>query len=85
MSDNEFETIVDDDAKSAPADRETNGPLDESEANAVRPYVDLGGVRILPREVDPVVSPPSVQPHRPVRGVPGPRRPGGPRRPWPRQ
>ena len=49
MSDNEFETIVDDDAKSAPADRETNGPLDESEANAVRPYVDLGGVKIVPR------------------------------------
>lgn len=37
-------------AKSAPADRATNGPLDESEANAVRPYVDLGGVKIVPRE-----------------------------------
>jgi len=37
-------------AKSAPADRETAGPLDESEANAVRPYVDLGGVKIVPRE-----------------------------------
>lgn len=37
-------------AKSAPADRATAGPLDESEANAVRPYVDLGGVKILPRE-----------------------------------
>ena len=49
MSDNEFEPTVDDDAKSAPADRETNGPLDESEANAVRPYVDLGGVKIVPR------------------------------------
>ena len=35
--------------KSAPADRSTEGPLDESEANAVRPYVDLGGVKILPR------------------------------------
>jgi hypothetical protein len=35
--------------KSAPADREINGPLDESEANAVRPYVDLGGVKIVPR------------------------------------
>lgn len=35
--------------KSAPADRDTAGPLDESEANAVRPYVDLGGVKILPR------------------------------------
>jgi len=38
-----------DDAKSAPADRETAGPFDDSEANAVRPYVDLGGVKILPR------------------------------------
>ncbi|GAA3746120.1 DUF3710 domain-containing protein [Leifsonia bigeumensis] len=37
-------------AKSAPVDRSTAGPLDESEANAVRPYVDLGGVKILPRE-----------------------------------
>lgn len=35
--------------KSAPEDRATAGPLDESEANAVRPYVDLGGVKILPR------------------------------------
>ncbi|GAB2447274.1 hypothetical protein HD599_001582 [Conyzicola lurida] len=49
MSDNEIGPIADDDAKSAPADRETNGPLDESEANAVRPYVDLGGVKIVPR------------------------------------
>jgi hypothetical protein len=36
--------------KSAPADRATHGPLDMSEANAVRPYVDLGGVKIPPRE-----------------------------------
>jgi hypothetical protein len=36
--------------KSAPADRETLGPLDVQEANAVRPYVDLGGVKIPPRE-----------------------------------
>ena len=35
--------------KSAPIDRETAGPLDESEANHVRPYVDLGGVKVLPR------------------------------------
>ena len=47
MSD--VEETVPDDAKSAPLDRSTNGPLDESEANAVRPYVDLGGVKILPR------------------------------------
>ncbi|MBC7723214.1 MAG: DUF3710 domain-containing protein [Burkholderiaceae bacterium] len=39
-----------DESKSAPDDRETEGPLDDSEANAVRPYVDLGGVKILPRE-----------------------------------
>lgn len=37
------------DAKSAPIDRATEGPFDDSEANAVRPYVDLGGVKILPR------------------------------------
>ncbi|MCU1571021.1 MAG: hypothetical protein JWR33_1762 [Naasia sp.] len=36
--------------KSAPPDRESTGPLDVSEANAVRPYVDLGGVKIVPRE-----------------------------------
>ena len=35
--------------KSAPEDRAENGPLDETEANAVRPYVDLGGIKILPR------------------------------------
>jgi hypothetical protein len=37
--------------KSAPADRATNGPLDESEANPVRPYVDLGGVKGTKRVV----------------------------------
>lgn len=36
--------------KSAPADRALEGPLDESEANPVRPYVDLGGIKVLPRE-----------------------------------
>ncbi len=36
--------------KSAPTDRAENGPFDESEANAVRPYIDLGGVKVLPRE-----------------------------------
>lgn len=36
--------------KSAPEDRAAAGPLDESEANSVRPYVDLGGVKVLPRE-----------------------------------
>jgi len=36
--------------KSAPADRESSGPFDEAEANPVRPYIDLGGIKILPRE-----------------------------------
>ncbi|MBC7591612.1 MAG: DUF3710 domain-containing protein [Salinibacterium sp.] len=43
------DSTVTEQPKSAPADRATEGPLDESEANAVRPYVDLGGVKILPR------------------------------------
>lgn len=37
-------------AKSAPADRETTGPFDESEASGVRPYVDLGSLKLVPRE-----------------------------------
>ncbi|WP_309068589.1 DUF3710 domain-containing protein [Microbacterium sp.] len=36
--------------KSAPGDRASAGPLDESEANPVRPYIDLGGIKVLPRE-----------------------------------
>ena len=36
--------------KSAPEDREIEGPFDDSEANPVRPYIDLGGVKVLPRE-----------------------------------
>ncbi|WP_395242978.1 DUF3710 domain-containing protein [Agromyces sp. MMS24-K17] len=39
-----------DQPKSAPEDRATAGPFDEAEANPVRPYVDLGGVKVLPRE-----------------------------------
>lgn len=51
MTDLSFdETAMADDAKSAPLDRAETGPLDESEANAVRPYVDLGGVKLVPRE-----------------------------------
>lgn len=52
MTDEAFidEAVEAADAKSAPADRAENGPLDESEANAVRPYVDLGGVKLVPRE-----------------------------------
>jgi len=48
LDDAEIEVF--DDSKSAPADRADAGPLDETEANPVRPYVDLGGVKILPRE-----------------------------------
>jgi hypothetical protein len=44
------ETDLEPQPKSAPVDRDVNGPLDESEANAVRPYVDLGGVKIVPRD-----------------------------------
>lgn len=47
MSENEAAPL--EQPKSAPEDRAVNGPLDESEAHAVRPYVDLGGVKILPR------------------------------------
>ncbi|MBN9152728.1 MAG: DUF3710 domain-containing protein [Microbacterium sp.] len=36
--------------KSAPEDRATAGPFDDSEANPVRPYIDLGGIKVLPRE-----------------------------------
>ncbi len=36
--------------KSAPAARAEEGPFDESEVNPVRPYIDLGGIKILPRE-----------------------------------
>lgn len=36
--------------KVAPEDRAETGPFDESEANPVRPYIDLGGIKILPRE-----------------------------------
>ncbi|ROQ41106.1 uncharacterized protein DUF3710 [Frondihabitans sp. PhB188] len=46
----EAETSLVFDDKSAPADRAEEGPLDETEANPVRPYVDLGGVKIVPRE-----------------------------------
>lgn len=37
-------------SKSAPADRAEAGPFDVSEVPAMRPYVDLGGIKIAPRE-----------------------------------
>ena len=44
------EEIAVDDAKSAPGDRATAGPFDLSEVPGMRPYVDLGGIKIAPRE-----------------------------------
>lgn len=44
------ESIEVDTSKSAPEDRETSGPFDISEVPAMRPYVDLGGIKIAPRE-----------------------------------
>ncbi|CAD5998832.1 DUF3710 domain-containing protein [Agreia sp. COWG] len=38
------------DEKSAPLNRSEEGPFDADEANPARPYVDLGGLKILPRE-----------------------------------
>jgi hypothetical protein len=49
VSDTSFSSGFPDDQKSAPANRATAGPLDESESNSVRPYVDLGGVKVIPR------------------------------------
>lgn len=39
-----------DTSKSAPADRDTAGPFDFAEVPTMRPYVDLGGIKIAPRE-----------------------------------
>lgn len=44
------EEITQPTSKSAPSNRSTEGPFDESEANPIRPYIDLGGIKILPRE-----------------------------------
>lgn len=38
------------DEKSAPSDRETVGPFDVKEVPSMRPYVDLGGIKVAPRE-----------------------------------
>lgn len=36
--------------KSAPVNREVSGPFDETEVSGVRPYVDLGAIKLIPRE-----------------------------------
>lgn len=46
----EDEELEVDEAKSAPEDRATAGPFDVSEVPAMRPYVDLGGIKVAPRE-----------------------------------
>ena len=46
----EVVSALDTSEQSAPDDRATAGPFDEAEANPVRPYIDLGGIKVLPRE-----------------------------------
>jgi hypothetical protein len=36
--------------KSEPEDRTTFGPFDESEVSGVRPWIDLGSIKLIPRE-----------------------------------
>lgn len=36
--------------KSFPANRVASGPFDESEVSSVKPYIDLGAVKLTPRE-----------------------------------
>ncbi|MGN8025891.1 DUF3710 domain-containing protein [Microbacterium sp. 22242] len=52
MSDDSTPEIepVEDEAPQGLRDRAVDGPFDESEANPVRPYIDLGAIKILPRE-----------------------------------
>ncbi|GAA5151671.1 hypothetical protein GCM10025768_18340 [Microbacterium pseudoresistens] len=54
QNDGEIEEVeleqVDVDSTALSGDRAVDGPFDESEANPVRPYIDLGGIKILPRE-----------------------------------
>lgn len=43
-------SVQSDEPKSAPDDRELSGPFDASEISGIRPYVDLGALKVLPRE-----------------------------------
>ena len=45
----EVETQIDE-SKSAPEDRAVAGPFDVTEVPAVRPYVDMGAIKVAPRE-----------------------------------
>ncbi len=46
----EAEASAIDESKSAPEDRESAGPFDVTEVPAMRPYVDLGAIKVAPRE-----------------------------------
>lgn len=46
----EDDTTEPDESKSAPEDRADAGPFDAAEVPSMRPYVDLGGVKVAPRE-----------------------------------
>ncbi|RRD36309.1 DUF3710 domain-containing protein [Leucobacter sp. OH2974_COT-288] len=37
-------------AKAAPQDRATKGPFDVTEVPAIRPYIDMGSIKVAPRE-----------------------------------
>ncbi len=36
--------------KDAPVDRAVNGPFDVTEVPSIRPYIDMGGIKVAPRE-----------------------------------
>lgn len=44
------DSVVERHEKESPDDREVNGPFDAREAIDVKPYVDFGGMLVLPRE-----------------------------------
>ena len=46
----DVEAIEIDESKSAPTDRADNGPYDVAEVPSMRPYIDMGGVKVAPRE-----------------------------------
>lgn len=46
----ESDQVEIDESKSAPEDRAIAGPFDVTEVPAMRPYVDLGGIKVAPRE-----------------------------------
>lgn len=43
-------TVENSTEKSFPANRVASGPFDESEVSSVKPYIDLGAIKLTPRE-----------------------------------